>query len=182
VLSYTKQPNAGVALAGLSESEGTRYVFNQGGHELWISRRGLSDAQIRAFSHDEAEFALLVEEPVIVLCCRFGNELPWSFASYCWHLVPRLQRALPPSCYSTDNPVIVHAGLIEAETGTLHATREIVLPIAFSRALSEAIGDQARMTFDPRAQERAMSEFERRFSLIGAVLARAVARTVVMPE
>src|SRR4051812_12530620 len=77
-----------------------RYAYRDGEHELDVSIARPNRGQVDAVAAGECEFALVADEPLILLGARFGEVIPWSFASYCWHHVPRENRTLPPETYS----------------------------------------------------------------------------------
>ena len=44
----------------------------------------------------EAEFALVVEGPLLVFGFRFGDAMPWTWAApYNWHFAPPAERVVP---------------------------------------------------------------------------------------
>ena len=62
--------------------EASQYSFRSGQHELVLFFRNPTAQEVDAVRRGTAEFALSVELPLIVLCYRFGNGVPWSDASY----------------------------------------------------------------------------------------------------
>src|SRR5947209_5886255 len=66
------------------------------GHELVLVYRGVTASEARAVGFGKASFALVVEPPLIVLCYRFGDAIPWSAAPYHWHRVPDAERLILP--------------------------------------------------------------------------------------
>jgi hypothetical protein len=144
------------------------------GHHLNLSIRGLTDAQVKAVRDEDAEFALVVEEPLILVCCRFGAAVPWMIATFCWHLVPRPMRSLPPAAgLPGEEPLRLAVRLLELKDGSVRAERKLPLDLDFTRALHEAILDQARLNFDPRSLERTQAGLERHYPTPSAVVARA---------
>lgn len=160
--------------------EGARYVYNQAGHHLSLSIRGVTAAQIKAVRGEEAEFALFVDEPLILVCSRFGSAVPWMIAIFCWHLAPGPMRSLTPAARSPgEQSLRLAVRLLELRDGSVRAEREMSLDLDFTRALHEAILDQARLNFDPRSLERAQTGLECRYPTPPAVVARARVRCLV---
>jgi hypothetical protein len=76
--------------------DGADYQYRLGSHELILAIRGVTERQEAAVGRDEAEFALVVEGPLLVLGSRFGVTLPWSWATpYNWHFAPPAERDVP---------------------------------------------------------------------------------------
>src|SRR3954468_17357599 len=82
----------------LSRHEGSQYNYRGGEHELAIFTPGPTRDEIEAARTGEAEFALHVVPPLLVLRYRFGSgAIPWSDAPYSYHLVPEYERIPPPA-------------------------------------------------------------------------------------
>ncbi len=96
-----------------------------------------------------AEFAMIVEHPVIVLAYRFGTSIPWGDAPYSWHLQPASWRVVPPVQHSPEARALLWISLVGAEDGIIRAQRGLTLAPSFSRMLHDAIRAQAMMAFDP---------------------------------
>ena len=70
--------------------EGAEYQYRLGSHKLILATRGVASRHEAAVGRAEAEFALVVEGPLLVFGSRFGDTLPWSWAApYNWHFAPR---------------------------------------------------------------------------------------------
>jgi hypothetical protein len=156
-----------------------RYGFTCGDHELTLTAPSISAAQARAVREGEAQFALVVEEPVIFLCARFGEEVPWTSAEVCWHALPREARRLPPGAgVEGETRALLHVLLRQAPTGPYLAERNVTLWLDFTRALHEAIREQAQSPPDPRAYQRAAARLRLRGpspeSFIGLARARSL--------
>ncbi|MEO6808281.1 MAG: hypothetical protein ABI353_04130 [Isosphaeraceae bacterium] len=176
----TNTPSEVRAKAATKWPEGAQYIYNQLGHHLNVSIRGVTAAQVEAVRDEEAEFALFADEPLILVCCRFGAAVPWMIATFCWHLVPRPMRNLPPAAgLPGEQPLKLAVRLLEMKDGSVRAERELSLDLDFTRALHEAILDQARLNFDPRSLERAQAGLERHYPTPPAVVARARVRCLV---
>jgi hypothetical protein len=157
----------------------SRYDYCCGDHELILTAPRVTAAQAGAVESGEAQFALIVEEPVIILCSRFGEEVPWTAAPVCWHSLPSEARRLPPSAGSPDEVrALLHVTLEEGLTGRRRAERNLTLWLDFTRALNEAIRDQVQSAPDPRAFQHASAKLKLRAptpeSLIGLARARSL--------
>ena len=76
---------------------GAEYTYRHGGHELALSLRDVTDLHAEAVAGGEAEFALVVEGPLLVLGCRFGACVRWAAAApFNWHWLPPVERVVPP--------------------------------------------------------------------------------------
>src|SRR4051794_21599374 len=76
--------------------EGTQYSYGLNGHELTLFLAGVDDQLVDEVKYGEAEFAVIVEHPVLVLAYRFGQSIRWSDVPYTWHLQPARCRVTPP--------------------------------------------------------------------------------------
>jgi hypothetical protein len=146
-----------------------------------LSRRvqGATEGQIAAFQQGGCELALVLEEPLLLVCSRFGNELPWSAAAFQWQQVPRPARALPKEPEPPGAGVELVATLVEASDERVLARRVVTLAPPFARALHDAILEQARFPYDPSHDRRAMDGLRRRFPGIGGLVAFATIRMKV---
>jgi hypothetical protein len=162
--------------------EGARYTYDVGEHELILTLRDVGDRQVEAVRRGEAEFALLLDDPLILIGARFGDAVPWTFASYCWHLLPRGARALPPASGAPGEArALLHVALVDWGSGQVRAERNVTLWLEFTRALHEAIREQARTVFDPKEHERALARLRRAHPSPEALAARAAHRTIGAP-
>lgn len=75
--------------------EGVDFNYRSGALELRLFFSRLGDRDVRDIRQRECEFALYVEQPLIVLLYRFGQAVPWSDAPFTIGLVPLKQRTLP---------------------------------------------------------------------------------------
>src|ERR1700730_4352830 len=55
------------------------------GHELALLYPGVTEREVAAVKWGKASFALVVEPPLILLCFRFGDAIPWSIAPCPWN-------------------------------------------------------------------------------------------------
>jgi hypothetical protein len=159
-----------------------RYTYADGEHDLLLRMRGIGDRHVEAVRQTEAEFALLAADPLLLLAARFGDAIPWSVASYCWHHVPRERRTLPPAPHSPEEKrAFLAVALAEAESGTIRATRNVTLSLDFTRALHAAIRRQAQVSWNSKAAARARADLDRRYPTAEALVAQASVRSLGNP-
>jgi hypothetical protein len=131
---------------------------------------------LRAASRGEAEFALFVEEPVVLLGFRFGESGAWSAARFCWQDRPRQDQT--PPLDSNDRALV---SIRSDGSGDAWPSRNLTLSLDFTRALNDCVRELARGLDDPRAEARALATLRRRYPNVKAMLPRALARSVGMP-
>lgn len=159
-------------------SQGSHYRCSREGHQLRRVVESASETQIAALTDGEAEFALVLDDPLIVVCSRFGTALPWSGGAFHWHRVPRLERMWPAPPSSLNEGVVLDVALVEADDGRVRASRSVWLAPEFAKVLHEAILEQARFPYDPSDERRALTGLFRRYPSIGCLVANASARTI----
>ncbi len=137
--------------------EGAQFSAGGGGHELTLFRRDIDLEMVEDVTRRQAEFALFVEHPLIVLAYRFGESIVWNDVPYCWHLQAAGSRAVPATRDQAEARVLLWATLVSAEDGIIRAQRGLTLSPEFSRALNDAIRTQALTSFDPNAYTSAIS-------------------------
>jgi hypothetical protein len=157
---------------------GSHYQYRCDRHELIRVVLRIEDEHLVAFRQGVAEFALVLEGPLLVFCSRFSEALPWSASSYLWHRLPRSERSMPADL-GAGSAIALDVSLLEACNGQVGATRLISLPSPFARVLHEAILEQVRFSFDPTAERRALSALQRRCPSTRALIAYATVRAVV---
>lgn len=136
------------------------YQYRAGAHELLLFFASPSKTEIDAVGEGKAHIALHVEPPVIILCARF-EPLPWSDASYSWHLVPEVERDLPSADLSADHQAVLTTILVDANTGIVRAIRVVTLGSEFTRALHSAIRAQAASPWNAHAYDAALDRLTR---------------------
>jgi hypothetical protein len=164
-------------VAGRAES--AQYFFRDGVHELVVLARGVT-GEIEAVDHGPAEFALVEEEPLLLLCHRFDDAIPWSLATYCPHAAPVRDRAGMPVEDGHTSRAFLHVRLVAAgrDSDNDLARRNVTLSLEFTRALCAALRDQTRFLSDPVAQRRALQKLRRRYPTTEALVGHASARTI----
>lgn len=127
--------------------EGAWYGYGREGHQLTIFAAGITSRLIDDFRCGEAEFALVVDGPVLHLAHRFGAAGRWGDVPYVWRLQDPDERAVPDA--TPGRRALMWVSLIGADDGLIHAQRGVTLEPGFTRALHEAIRAQAFGPFDP---------------------------------
>src|SRR3954452_5676942 len=90
LLSWAREP------ARTPSLEGAEYRYRLGRHRLTLALHGVPRRHQAAVGRAVAEFALVVEWPLLVFGYRFGNATPWSWAApYNWHFAPPAERVVP---------------------------------------------------------------------------------------
>lgn len=123
-------------------AEGVDFNFRNGELELRLFLGRLRPPEIEAIRRGTPEFALYVEETVILFLYRFGKAIPWSDAPFSWWLVPEEERSLPPAIHGPER-ALLQVILIDADTGLIRALRAVTLSPSLTLALYQAIARQA---------------------------------------
>src|SRR5262245_20091707 len=130
-------------------STGAQYSHGLSGNELTLFHPEIDDKIVHDVRYGTAEFAVIVQPPVIVLAYRFGQSIPWSDVPFCWHFQPAHWRVVPPREASPETRALLWITLVGAHDGIIHAQRGMTLDPEFTRTLHAAIRDQATTPFDP---------------------------------
>jgi hypothetical protein len=128
--------------------EGAQYGYGPEGHELTIFHAEIDEELIQDIKAGEAEFALTVRHPLLLLAYRFGRSIEWSDVPYNWHVQPPSRRAIPPLEKSTENRALLWVTLVGANDGVIHAQRGIALAPEFTARLQNAIREQTQSPLD----------------------------------
>ncbi len=157
---------------------GSHYRHHRRGHELIRVVQKVGGDHVEAVLRGRAEFALLVDEPLIIVCSRFGAALPWAEGAFHWHRVPQPDRAWPALADGPDSGAALDVSLVEALDGRVRAHRRVTLSPGFTRVLHEALLEQARFTYDPNEEGRALATLFRHYPMVEAMVAFATVRAV----
>jgi len=158
--------------------QGTCFAYGPGGHELTLFHSEIREDMVNEVSRGQAEFAMIVEPPLLVLAYRFGQSIPWHDVPYCWHLQPVGWRVVPPQHHSPEARALLWISLVGAEDGIIHAQRGMTLSPGFARALHDAIRAQALTVFDAEECTAAISRVFLNSPSTVNRLSLAVARTM----
>ncbi|WP_422926292.1 hypothetical protein [Singulisphaera sp. PoT] len=159
----TFQSVAGTSDRSTPTPDGSRFHCRRGFHELIIAQRCITGRLASTIQKAEAEFALIVEGPWIVLAYRFGDSPIWSYAEpFNWHLIPERERFVPAEVSLTAEAysrlwLTLWITLIDADTGEVRALRSVALRPSFHQALSRAIREQSRREFSGAAADHALA-------------------------
>jgi hypothetical protein len=153
----------------------SRVALVDGVYELAVPVAHLTASRVREFWESEAEFALALEDPLIVLCYRFGKVVPWSAALL---EVPADHRLEPPTAGASEARALLCATLLD-DTGeeAPKVSRNITLALGLTRVLDEAVRERARVSFDPHEHKRALTSLGRRYPTAKTLLPRAIERS-----
>lgn len=156
----------------------TEYSCGLSGHELTLFRPDVTPRMVEDVRRGQAEFALVVEPPILAFAYRFGESIPWSDVPYCWNLQPASRRVIPAREPLRESRTLLWVTLVDCNDGVIHAQRGLTLSSEFSGSLHEAIRGQAMRTLDPHQCMSAVgSVFVERTSVEDR-LDRASARTL----
>jgi hypothetical protein len=153
--------------------EGAIYRYDRTGHEILRIVRGISDDLALSTVHGEVGLALIIDGPLVVMCSRVGEALPWAGASFHWHRVRHSERILPTSAIDTLKGSKIDLMLLDGNGGRVRAARSLTLPTDFTRMLNEAILEQSRFRYDPIEERRMMDALLRRSPTPASLAARA---------
>src|SRR4051794_33770262 len=82
--------------AHIPRPEGAHYQYRLGSHRMVLATCGGARCCEAAVGRAEAEFALVVEGPLLIFGSRFGDTRPWIWAApYNWHFTPPAERVVP---------------------------------------------------------------------------------------
>jgi hypothetical protein len=156
--------------------EGAIYRYDQTGHELLRIVRGVDDKLAASVAREPIDLALIISEPLIVMCSKAGDALPWAGASFHWHRVRRSDRILPIPGQDGGIDSRIDLILLDGQGGRVRAARSLTLPADFTWMLHEAILEQSRYTYDPGEERRAMASLLRRCPSPSSLVAYASAK------
>jgi hypothetical protein len=156
-------------------TEGCEYNFTAAGHELRFFLPDLTPSDIAAFQ-GPVEFAFTKRHGIIFLGFKFGD-MPWSDSSYQWHLLPEDARAMPSLLHEGEHiPLLVV--ISTTGRGIIKVLRYLTFGAEFSKALHEAIHDQALAEFDRAAHDRLVGAVYKAFPAPGDLMRYCLWRTV----
>jgi hypothetical protein len=157
--------------------EGAQFSSNPSGYELALLRSTINAEVAADVSRGQAEFALIVDLPLIVLAYRFGESICWSDVPYCWHLQPAQERVLHPLQGSSEARALLWITLVSATDGIIKAQRGLTLSPDFTRVLNASVRAQATMSFDAQQCAAAISRIYIAHDIPASRWSSAIART-----
>lgn len=158
--------------------EGTQFTCARNRFELTLFQAEIGEGAVSDLRQGAAEFALIVDLPLIVFAHRFGGLSTWSDVPFSWHLQPSANRVLPSLTNSPDARDLLWLTLVGSRDGIIHAQRGMTLSPTFSFALRQAILAQATTFFDPAECTLAISRLYISYPDIADRLTLATARTL----
>jgi len=149
-----------------SWAKATFFRSDQSDYELHLSVSDPGPDVIASLNQGEAEFALVIEEPEVILLFRFGEAVPWTVAHHDRFEGPagRGRHHASEDLGLPMRPAHLDVLLFDSETQAIRGTRCVALWLDFTLRLDMAIREQARIAFDPTDRKRAMSRLEKRFT------------------
>lgn len=168
----------------ISWIERANYRYHLGSHQLILAIRGVTERQRASVGRDEAEFALVVEGPLLVFGSRFGRTLPWSWATpYNWHFAPPGERVVPAAVPLTPETyarlwATLWITLVDTVPGQPRINRAVALRPEFTHALHGVLRQQAERPFQAAAAGRALDRLRyaaRPLELLSQVRTRSAA-------
>jgi len=161
--------------------QGTDFNYRANSLELRMFFSKLTRQDIRAIRDGRCTLAFAVIDDLIWFLFEFGPACPWSDNSYSIHLVPEQERTIPPILQPGERATF-YIILVHAETGIIAALRAISLGHDFSKALYDAIRDQANKPFSPTKHDQAIASVYRKYPTTTALLPLARASCIVDPD
>lgn len=155
------------------------FHYYDAGYELRVFMARPTRDELRGVKEGPWEFAVTCLEGILFLCFRCGRGgtgLPWSDASYSWHLVPQDRRVLPPAT-TEESRALLQVLVVDAATGRVAAIKAITLSPDCTRVLNQIIADQVSAPFDPAAHRQTVERILRRYfteQLVSMALARCI--------
>jgi hypothetical protein len=156
--------------------EGALYRYDRGGHEILRIVRNLDDDLVESVSREPVDLSLVIEGPLVVMCSRVGEALPWASAAFHWHRVRRSDRILPISEFDVVSGSKIDLMLLDGCGGQVRVVRSLQLPAEFSRVLFEAILEQSRFNYNPTEERQALKALLRRCPTPGLLAALALSK------
>jgi hypothetical protein len=141
--------------------DGVHYSYREGGHELVFFFPDVASEEIELIRLASAEFALVVDPPVLPLCYRFGAASPWSRALFNYHQLPAEERSLPPGGGDREARARLAVLLVDATTGSIRTMRLVTFSPEFTARLHEAIREQADRPWDRAEYDRRLADLYR---------------------
>jgi hypothetical protein len=148
--------------------EAVQYNLCWGRHELVMFIGSPTPSEIGAVRSGRAEFALLVEGPILFFLYSFephfaGRGIDWSEAPFSWHLVPENQRTLPDVQSTPEARGVLRIILVDAHTGIVKALRTVNLAQEFTEQLRQAIQEQAAKAWNAEEYDQALAAAYRKY-------------------
>ena len=159
-----------------ASTERAEYAYSRHGHELRLFLHRPLRAEFEAVSLSLVELALVTENDVLLLLCRFLPGIPWTAAPYTWWLIPADEqpRVLPP--ITPDKRAILQVHLIDAATGILAAVRTATLSPKFTSTLEALLRTHFEARLNPADYRERLQALQQQYSDLEALVPQAYAR------
>lgn len=153
------------------------FTYCRGVHELRLPEAPRS---IGRSWHVAAEFALIEDDPLLLIAYRFGDSSPWFAADYRCASDQFRVGELPPLGGLFEARALVSVMLPGPDLGWM-TLGNFTMSLDFTRALNAAIRERASRRFDPSEQARALQAFSARYPSVPGLVARAGVKTCGSP-
>ena len=162
--------------------EGVEYSFRDGGHELRLHYRQLTQREIHVVQNGSIELGLFYERDILLFLYNFQS-IFWGSCVYHWHMIPKEERTIPllPG-HDQRLRVTLSVVLIEASTGIVAALRPVRLPSTFARVLHEHIGEQILCPYDRRHVQSVLTTLEQRGETLDTLWQHAMSQCFIPPK
>ncbi len=140
-------------------------------HELILAGLGVDERVIRSVQRDRVDLGLVVEPPLILVCIRFGEAIPWTWAPYHWRR---------PDGEAPDEPRIrtkLGITMVDPE-GRIRVRRTRPLARGVAMAWTAAIEHLADLGCSRARYAAALAQFGRLQTCPLALLSRAIVLSV----
>lgn len=141
--------------------EGSRYLYNQGAHELSLFWSQPSATEIAGFRDRPIEVALYPDAALALLLYRIDQICEWSDVAFHYQRVPETERELPEE--PTGERGRLRLFLVDCDTGLIVARRLVSLDKVMTQALRHTWHAQAGSHFDPLQYDLALQQIHARF-------------------
>ncbi len=151
-------------------SEGARYLYSQGAHELTLFWTRPSSIEVEGFRAQPIDVGLYLNGPAAFLLYKIQNVCEWSDVAFNVHLVPE-PRELPAE--PPGERARLRLVLVDADDGRVAARRLVSLDRVMTQALRQAMQDQAKQPFNRLLYDAAVQETHGRFADTDAMVPAA---------
>lgn len=168
--------------------EAIQYNYLENSHELAVFRANLQPGIVRSVRTGPVEFALYIEQPVIMLLARFAGVPPfpgavadgtidWSGGPYNYWRVFAEQRTLPAPATGRQGQLAIV--LVEATSGIIRLVRTVTMSEEFTSTLEEAIRQQAGLPWSAAVYDDTVDQLHHRYPTQAALAAASRVRCAV---
>ncbi|WP_425059151.1 hypothetical protein SCACP_38170 [Sporomusa carbonis] len=120
------------------------YRLDNDGHNLLISKAGITPEEVETIQNGTAEFRIYIDGPIIFFLFKFGRD-SWNDAPYSWHTVPRNARGYPEQAADA---ATLKINVVDAADGIVRGVRQVAFTSEFAGKLNAAITAQANGSFN----------------------------------